>query len=514
MDITPINCQPRFGSINQTNRQNKNISFNATAKEYKSAVKYLNKERRTAVKSSIGHSFAMLKGSIINRYPWKIIKRRLLNFNPKSFVFSNTDTAGQLNMYGIKTLDMDKLEGIQYGIDVFDNLTMREIVFLLYRVTNLSALRGCNNKCEHCMHDAKSADKNQLSTMPYEDFIEITDGYNKLNNRINNVLKNNKSESLVGKYSNDIVTQFAAEMTAFFFDSDGMDIILKDKSGNEHDFIDLAEAFHNSTGKKLFFDTAGWNPKNKKLQARAEKYAEYFSKTDSKNKIEQVNLSVNTFNPLYSKSYKLGYRSGEDNDMTNPNIKMGKQFYERYIEMLANVLVTFKDANNLYLLISYASRWDKNMEGYYFADLKKIFGDSEKRCIELLQEKYSGQELDSSIRKIKDLIADEISVIENSSGERKKAAHKGRYEDLYNKRNPQNQVSDYQYTQVIPDINSMSPKEFELFLKEYSAVVDANGEIYYYHTDNFLSLRKLGKSLKISSNGKNTPVISILETRT
>lgn len=484
--------------------------FTANIKQYRRAVRYLKKERIKGSASVFANQMKWLKRAIEFKMPIKDVKKRITG--PANWRFTNSDRASNLYLYGIKSLNPDKLEGIQYGIDVFKDLSMREIIFLAYRTVNLAVKRGCANMCEHCFHDAKPARKTELSELPFEDFKKITDGFKTIQERINKTLRYEGESSFIGSSANNFHHGFAANLTGFFYDSDGMDVIAKDINGKEYDFIDLTELFHKATGKKVLFDTAGWNPKNQRLQQRAEKYAQYFSQPDIGKKVEQINLSINTFNPLYTKSYKLGYRPGMENDLTNPDIQKGKLLYDAYIERIANMLATFGLSKETNFILTYSTRYEKNMDGMYLSDLKQILNDAEKKCDEILRKEYSENEYSKNIQKIRKLIKYNFEKESCQNYVQSRCKYSGRYEELYNSRNPEHNMHQklYEYTDV-QKINNMSLKEYQNFLKCYEAVIDTNGELYYQMYDS--SARPMGKRLKLSTAGKKTPEIQNIETR-
>jgi hypothetical protein len=192
--------------------------------------------------------------------------------------------------------------------------------------------------------------------------------------------------------------------------------------------------------------------------------------------------------------------------MNNPDIRKGKSLYDTYINMVANMLVTFRDSHNLNLLLTYTSQFDKGMEGHYYEDLLAILRDVQNRCSEILKSKYNELDQDSEIQKINELIDDTI-VLERAGS----CKYQGRYKKLYNSINPDDKRADTRYTKCVPDINTISAEEYKDFFHNSFAILDANGDIYYSQNEN--SIRKLGKSLRLSVNGQKTPKISILETR-
>ena len=153
--------------------------------------------------------------------------------------------------FDLQDYDMEKIEGIQRGIPVFDGLTMSEIAFMFEDLHAIAVKRGCSNQCLHCYADAKPAGKDHdgyITRMPFEDFVELTSGIKTLRTRI--------GQSPI-KYNGQSYTDL-------FYDADGMEISLFDKNGVEHDFTELNDILYDATKSKAVFDTAGWNPNNKK----------------------------------------------------------------------------------------------------------------------------------------------------------------------------------------------------------------------------------------------------------
>ena len=491
--------------INNTGNPYSQQNFTATAKQYRLAKRYLKRERIKGGISVFKKQIYWFKRIINPKEPSDFAKAMIRG--PKNWRFSNSHKAGCLRSEGIKIFDIDKLEGIQYGIDVFNDLSMREIVFFAYKMTSLAVIRGCANMCEHCFLSAKPARKSELSSLTFEDFKKITDGFNTVNKRINKVLRNKTGAYLTGNKQSAIIIGYNSELAALFHDSDGINVIAKDADGNEHDFIELTEMMLEATGKRGLFDSAGWNPKNKTLQQRAEKYAQYFSQAHIEKKVEQINLSVNTFNPLYTKSYKLGYRAGQENDLTNPNIIRGKLLYDTYIERISNMLVTLGTSDNARILITYSSRFEPNMDGMYLSDLEQILRDARVRCNEILKERYTGEEYLVRLKKINKLIDIRLSILDN----RQVCTYYGRYQSLYNSRNPNDIKKEYLLSKKFDDINLLTPEEYNDFLKQYTAYVDTNGQIYYSLHEH--SVRPMGKQLRISTNGQKTHDVPNLENR-
>ena len=490
-------------NINNSNRPYSTPSFTSTARQYIRAVRHLKHFKIKEEKAFFAYREESMK-------KYKHVPKSFFDINPKITIFSQSNAALELEQHGVKSLNIDRLEGIQYGIDVFKDLTMREIVFLAYRSANIAIKRGCANMCAHCFQNAKPASKTELNILPFEDFKKFANGFMIINNRINKILGNESNSHFIGEKDN---TRFLREATqaAFFYDSDGMNVIAKDKNGKEHDYEDLAEMFYNATGRMILFDTAGWNPDNIILQQRAEKYAEYFSRPETSTRLE-FNLSVNPFNRMYLKAYELGYRPGKENDLSNPDIQRGKIVYDKYIYRIANMLVTLGTIDKAYLLMTFSTKYEKNMDGMCISDLTLILNDVEKKCDEILKNKYPEDEYKQKIQKISHLISNSIERNSNNyEHSSNRCAYKGRYKELFNSRNPQYPREDTRYTINIPDINALSYNDYLQFLKNYSAVIDTNGNLYYQRYD--VSVRPLKKSLRLSTSGKQTPAINNLEQR-
>ena len=115
--------------------------------------------------------------------------------------------------------------------------------------------------------------------------------------------------------------------------------------------------------------------------------------------------------------------------------------------------------------------------------------------------------------KSKILIERSIDHAEDYNFSTSRCTYTGRYKELYNSRNPQAKYPrvDTRITKEVPDINALSEDEFEQFLKDYMAVIDTNGQIYYQRYDT--SVRPMGKEIKLSTNGKKTPDIHNIEKR-
>lgn len=228
-----------------------------------------------------------------------------------------------------RNLSMEAMEGIQYGIEAFKGLSMKDIQYMSENLHVIAVKRGCKNMCGYCYADAKPSKRE----MSWEDFKLITDGYKKLRKRLGNL-------PLFGENMTSGDRTIIYRSTELFYDSDCMDIAIKDKKGNIYDFTKLSNELYNSLGRKTVFDTSGWDPNNKKLQARAEKYAEYFSHPENMEQLNAFNLSFNCFNSSYVAGVKALKAGDEEKYLSLKN---------RFTDRIANALFTFtplvKDKN-------------------------------------------------------------------------------------------------------------------------------------------------------------------------
>lgn len=230
----------------------------------------------------------------------------------KAVKANNTDSID----LGIACLDMDKLNGIQKGIKVFNGLSMKEIYTIFDKLSIIMPKRGCSNRCSHCAPEAIpqhfSKDSDMIDSMLWEDFEELLSGYHKLSKRTGvDFLPQNEEMSL-------------------FYDADCIELEMKDKNGKIYDFADANGLLFDKTKCRGLFDTSGWNPKSERLQKRAEKIVNYLNQ--NKYRMNPINISVNPFHVLLEKSNEC--RNAKD-------IKAADFFRDLYTGRMANAIYTF-----------------------------------------------------------------------------------------------------------------------------------------------------------------------------
>jgi len=269
---------------------------------------------------------------------------------------AKTESGKDENDLTLADFDLDKLDGIQQGIGVFKGLSMKEIAFASQNVLGLSVNHGCSSNCAHCFANAVpqhyKPDSDMINRVSYEDFNSYMGGYSKLNKRLGfNSLK---------------IDENLSPYFAMFGDSDCIEMQMKDKNGKIYDFTDANEIAHKTTGRLGLFDTAGWNPKDKRYQDRAEKIVKYFSKPENYDKMCQIDISVNPFHSLNTRSIEL---KNEGND------KASQKFRDFYTDRMANAIYTFTplmDKKNFHCISRAMEDSPKSVEGYQKKDLKEL----------------------------------------------------------------------------------------------------------------------------------------------
>ena len=184
----------------------------------------------------------------------------------------------------IRNYNAKKLEGIQSGIPIFENLSMAQIIQIAKNKIEFVIKRGCSNMCTHCYADAKPEIYNRLrdktTNILFEDAFNFFNGFKELSKRLNfNILG------------------YKGEYTTLFHDADASSIFLKDKSGKVFDYLDLASKINELTNSPVLFDTSGWNIQDKVTQKRMEALVDKAKNGDYKfvefNQKAKINYAIN-----------------------------------------------------------------------------------------------------------------------------------------------------------------------------------------------------------------------------
>lgn len=369
----------------------------------------------------------------------------------------------------VKTLDLymfdlNKLDGIQEGINVFKGLNMKEIAFVADTVAEITVNRGCRNICAHCYASAKAPIKetaNQINKMSWNDFTSLTDGFEELNKRVGFpvvVQKKNKHA-----------------MAIPFHDADCSSIILKDNEGKEHDFIDIAERLDKAFHLPVLFDTAGWNIQDVKAQKRMEKYVEYYSKPENFKKLEGFNLSVNPFHAMYAKSLEL---------KQNRKPELAEKLYDLYTTRMANVLFTLTPLQknpNFEFIARSAANDSKVPKGFKEKDLRVLYMDILEKVNNLYKKDMkSAQKVVKNEDEAFEYFNNYYKRLENISPTIGMSARAEKFVDKndeiakFGERRKQQNIKDIQSLKRIKDLRKLN-KDMN---NHFYGIIDANGDYY------------------------------------
>ena len=283
------------------------------------------------------------------------------------------EKTNQQDNFLLRHYSMEFIDGLQYGIKVFKGLTMKEIQYLSENLHVIAVKRGCKNMCAHCYADAKP----QNREMSWEDFTAITRGFKTLRKRFEGL-------DIYGKNNPVTRDDLLSQTTELFYDADCMDLAIKDKKGRVYDFTELSTELYESLGRRTAFDTSGWNRNNPKMQARAEKYAEYFSSPENMEKLNAFNVSFNVFNASYVASRKA---------LKNGDFDKAKRLRARYVDNMANTLFTFTpliDNPKFHILARSFDFKAKNANGFNPKNLRNLAQDIIERVAELYHKDLNG----------------------------------------------------------------------------------------------------------------------------
>lgn len=257
------------------------------------------------------------------------------NKNDKKYINAQkyADSLSKKDIYNLNSRQIEKLEGLQDGVKVFDGLSFKQVYFLMTNLKNaqFALIRGCAGMCPACCVNGRPHDsnlENGIKKVDFEDYKNLTDGMKQIAER----LHFDYAEFIETKYFYELFCRDEKLLFALFFDSDCKDISLKDKDGNVHEFPELNKMMYDTIKVEGLFDTAGWAPENKKMNERMESLARYYADPQHSNEILQVNLSFNTYHGLYEKA--LEYKKAG-------NIEGYERMKKRYTDLIANAMYCF-----------------------------------------------------------------------------------------------------------------------------------------------------------------------------
>ena len=372
--------------------------------------------------------------------------------------------------------DLNKLDGIQKDIKVFEGLTLKEIVFVLSTLTEIATLRGCYNNCAHCYAEAKPPIKekdNYISRMDWEDFKDLTDGIKELQKRLGFTIK-----------------VFEREYMTLFHDADCSQIYIKDSKGKIHDWEEMAKKVYKITRVGQLFDTSGWYLQDKRAQERVEKYVKSIIESENNNFVYKVNISINPFQAMYFKAVEAQKEGNKEKE---------KFFRKKDAQRMTNTLFTLTpliSTGKVCLLPRAMDPNTINAQGYSSEDLKQTYKNVYFKMLKSLYKDdlntnkkviKSEEDIKNNLKFLKTQLQEEMDSNLTIINKLKKIYKKNSYEAKKTKK--------------------MILKDPKLFLEESSldTIIDANGDIYI---TNFTETYKTDLKLNFKNKNKKTNSIA------
>lgn len=210
--------------------------------------------------------------------------------------------------FPLTKLNLQKFDGIQKGIPLFNGVKPDDIAFITKKFETLNLFRGCSSGCTHCLKDAKPINR---GTILYDDLLKFLDGFNKLSERLGvNVFQGNKYVSLTD-------------------DANPSDIPIMGKDGM-HSLVEAIKIIYEKIHLPSLIVTSGWNRTSKYAQSTSEKLATLADKNPET--ISAINISINPFSEIMEKSR---------NALKNSNQSSAEFFRNIYTDRMANALKVF-----------------------------------------------------------------------------------------------------------------------------------------------------------------------------
>lgn len=377
-----------------------------------------------------------------------------------------------------KAYNLEKLDGIQKGIKIFEGLSLKEIGFISDKLHHILAIRGCFNNCSYCYAGAKKIIKradNFTTTALFEDLKALFKGYEELKNRSGidffYSAKNKQLQSLV-------------------FDSDNIEVAIPDKNRNIHEFPEINRLIYKLTGMKGIFDTSGWATKSEKYQKRAERIVGYYAKDNNIQELYQFNISINPFHGTLEKVKELKKQGKKE---------VAERIYQKHIERITNALFTCIpiSAKEEFNTIKRAINDNvPNMDGYYARDelklLNDIFIEFSNQCKQDLatNKKYikTEKQLDDVLKIYKEKLG--LSTKTKIEDDIETGLTAGaKLEQLIKENNPD--MDDIGFARLFSGIihtnedlyNLKTKRKYNSSSEKYNKIIDVNGKIYL--TDNY-----------------------------
>ena len=185
--------------------------------------------------------------------------------------------AVKLSKYPLTKMDSAKLEGIQYGIPLFEGVKFDDIAFITKQLETLNLFRGCKWGCKHCLKNAMAPKPGRESIL-FEDLKRFVYGFKQLSERLGfDVLNGNKYLNIID-------------------DSNPIDVPIKGLS-REHSVAEGMKLIYEKLGIPTLFVTSGWtdmrNGRYKYSIDAAKRIVNMVRKNPDS--VKEVEISINPF---------------------------------------------------------------------------------------------------------------------------------------------------------------------------------------------------------------------------
>lgn len=259
--------------------------------------------------------------------------REILTIEKYERAINIVNSYSKKQIQNMTDLEQKNLEGIQYGLKTFENLSFPQIYFLLSNMGEISVpvIRDCSGMCPVCNVNGRPKERNTnaISRIDFEDFKNFTNDIKEISRRLNFDCAAKSLEKLMNDTKE--YGYYTTPTSALFYDSDGKDIWLKDSKGIIHEFPELNKILYDATGIKGIFDTAGWSPRNTQVQKRMERLVSYYSKPENQKEVDQINISVNPYHGIMEKANE--YKN-------NGDMASYERMKKAYINNIVNTMYT------------------------------------------------------------------------------------------------------------------------------------------------------------------------------
>jgi len=293
-------------------------------------------------------------------------------------VLNNKDISGYLKALSkrvpagslsLSEVDVRCLEGIQKDIDVFSNVSMPEIKFITKNFSVLNIAHNCNSACTHCLRNASSEKK---SVILWDDLVRFTDGFKKLNERLDfDVFNENKYLVLHDDFNPPEVT-------------------INDLEGHSYNFADAVKLVFKKLHIPVETVTSGWNKADTKSEIAAKELVNYLNQNPEANALTSV--SVNPFHGLLEKSRMAANQGKPEQARFWRNI-----YTQRIAHAIETFLPLFKDgkasliyrhAGGDFITSETGSKETSRMYREIYARLEQLVGKSVLEQIPVLKPEY------------------------------------------------------------------------------------------------------------------------------